>query len=362
MARRLAVGLTITASAALLPAPAMADSIRDQQWHLAFLNVTTAHQITQGEGILVGLTDTGVDTRLPDLAGVVVDGTEIGDKGDGRFDGDGHGTAMAGLIAGRGRGPGAGVLGIAPKASILSVQTVHSDFGGSPRNLALGITWAVEHGAKVICIAAVTSEEPTVKAAIEAAVKADVVVVAGVGNLPDSPKVGFPAKLPNVLAVGGIDKSGKRAAISTTGPEVAIVAPAVDIVSTGAFGQYRKSTGTSDATAIVAGAVALVRAKHPKLTAPEVMHRLTATATDKGPTGRDPEYGYGILDLVKALSADVPPEASTSPSTGSAAPAPRRGSWPRAAVAVSVALATLVLIAIVVVTRRSRARATVTQR
>ncbi len=85
-------------------------------------------------------------------------------------------------------------------------------------------------------------------------------------------------------------------------------------------------TGTSGATAIIAGAAALVRAKYPDLSATEVIHRLTATADDKGPPGRDDEYGYGVVNLVRALTANVPPlTPSTSPtaasdSTGAAPP------------------------------------------
>lgn len=86
-----------------------------------------------------------------------------------------------------------------------------------------------------------------------------------------------------------------------------MVAPAVDIYSTSINGTYRVGTGTSDATAIVAGAAALIRSKYPDLPAQEVAHRLTATAIDKGPPGRDDEYGYGVIDLVAALTADVPP-------------------------------------------------------
>src|SRR5581483_1816698 len=214
--RRVATAVAITAALLLPPAPAYADTIRDQQWHLGFLNVAAAHRISQGEGVLVGLTDTGVDTRLPELTGAVVDGTEIGAPGDGRKDTDGHGTAMAGLIAARGRGPDNGVLGIAPKSSILSVRTLLGDFGGSPREGGLGINWAVQHGAKVICIAGGTSEEPLVAEAVEAAIKADVVVVAAVGNASPTTtaKIAFPAKLPGVLAVGGIDRTGKHADIS----------------------------------------------------------------------------------------------------------------------------------------------------
>jgi subtilisin family serine protease len=105
-----------------------------------------------------------------------------------------------------------------------------------------------------------------------------------------------------------------------TGPEIDVVAPAVDIYSTSIGGKYRKGTGTSDATAIVAGAAALIRSKYPYLPAAEVAHRLTATAIDKGPPGRDDEYGYGVIDLVAALTADVPPlgfeSANASPSAG----------------------------------------------
>ena len=110
-----------------------------------------------------------------------------------------------------------------------------------------------------------------------------------------------------MIAVGGIDRQGNHADISVTGPEIDVVAPAVDIYSTGINKGYRVGTGTSDATAIVAGAAALIRSKYPNLPAQEVAHRLTATAVDKGPPGRDDQYGYGVIDLVAALTADVPP-------------------------------------------------------
>ena len=104
------------------------------------------------------------------------------------------------------------------------------------------------------------------------------------------------------------------------------MAPAVDIYSTSYDGKYSKGTGTSSATAIVAGAAALIRSKYPDLPAQEVAHRLTATAIDKGPPGRDDEYGYGVIDLVAALTADVPPlgfESATAsaPTTAAAEPA-----------------------------------------
>lgn len=301
-----------------MPDVARADNIRDRQWHLKALQIAQAQELSQGTGVVVAVTDTGVDDRHGELSGAVLPGKEFGEQptGDGKSDTDGHGTAMAGLIAGRGLPGGAGVLGIAPKATILPVQTLHSEFGGSPIDLGDGIAWAVGQGADVICVAAGTSEYPEVKAAVEAAIEADVVVVAGVGNAPKVKQVAFPAKLPGVVAVAGTDKDGNHAGISATGPEVVLAAPAVDIVSTGAFGKYVTGDGTSNSTAIVAGVVALVRAKFPHLSAAEVIRRLTATATDRGKPGRDDEYGYGIVNPVAALTVDLSAGVVSPSATG----------------------------------------------
>jgi len=170
-----------------------------------------------------------------------------------------------------------------------------------------------------------------------------------------------------VLAVGGIDRYGRRAAISVTGPQIDLVAPAVDIYSTSIDGKYRKGTGTSDATAIVAGAVALIRSKYPHLPAREVVHRLTATAVDKGPPGRDDEYGYGVIDIVAALTADVPPlgfESATAsapagdgPSAPAAAPGDEAASDRAATVRGLVTLGVIVAAGVtwtIVVRRRRR--------
>ena len=101
-----------------------------------------------------------------------------------------------------------------------------------------------------------------------------------------------------------------------------ILAPGVDIYSTSFDGKYRKGTGTSSSTAIVAGAAALIRSRYPDLSAEEVVHRLTATAVDKGAPGHDDEYGDGVLDLMAALTADVPPLAASATPSATASPSP----------------------------------------
>ncbi|HEX6970447.1 MAG TPA: type VII secretion-associated serine protease mycosin [Micromonosporaceae bacterium] len=316
------LALTLGVGTALAPAqPAHADRIRDLQWHLEFLNVAAAHRISQGDDVTVAVIDTGVDARHPDLAGAVLPGVDlVGDRGNGHTDLSGHGTAMAGLIAARGRGNGRGVLGIAPRAMVFPVRDRRLSIAYD--RISAGIEWAISQGADVICIASTGRPSAELQTAIAAAIRADIIVVAAVGNRPESSNVGWPAAYPGVVAAAGVDRNGNHAEVSVTGPEVILAAPAVEIVSTDAVGGtgYSRGTGTSGATAIIAGAAALVRARFPDLSAAEVVHRLTATAIDKGPPGRDEQYGYGVIDLVAALTADVPPMPTPSASPESTSP------------------------------------------
>ncbi|WP_434090080.1 type VII secretion-associated serine protease mycosin [Micromonospora carbonacea] len=298
--------------------------VRSDQWHLAFLQADAAQKISQGKGVIVAVPDTGTEPH-PDLRRNLLTGIDVipGGSGDGQTDRDSHGTGMAGLIAAHGRDNKVGALGIAPMAKILPIFNSPPHGDGDPEALAQGIEYAILNGADVISISSVGGASPRLQQAVRRAVASNIVVVAAAGNLPQDAEVGYPAIEEGVLAVGGIDRNGNHAAISTTGPEVDIAAPAVDIYSTSINGKYRRGTGTSDATAIVAGAAALVRSKYPDLPASEVVHRLTATAVDKGPPGRDDEYGYGVVDLVAALTADVPPvgfESATAGAPGATGP------------------------------------------
>ncbi|WP_344168586.1 S8 family serine peptidase [Pilimelia columellifera] len=294
---------------------AAADTVRASQWHLRSLAIGTAHSLSQGDGVTVAVIDTGVDADHPDLVDAILAGKDFrepsGNDLEVRRDMDrrGHGTSMTGLIAGRGRGGAGGVLGIAPKAKVLPVRHTWGglDFKGETPT---AIRWAAGQGAKVISMSFGDHGGIGLELAIREARAADVLLVASAGNRPESRQVRFPARYDGVVAVGAVDRSGRRAGFSVTGPQLALTAPGVGITSTrprGTGGGYGTGSGTSDATAIVAGVAALVRARYPDLSAPEVVHRMTSTADDKGPAGRDEEYGFGIVNPVRALTAEVPP-------------------------------------------------------
>jgi type VII secretion-associated serine protease mycosin len=340
--------------------PALADRNRDGQWYLKALRVADAQRISQGAGVTVAVIDSGVWAAHPDLKGAVLVGTNVlGNGGDGRVDNEGHGTAMAGIIAARGRAGDKGVLGVAPGAKILPVRPT-----GSPLLVARAVEWAVDHGATVINMSFKVQPSPGLERAVQEAAAANVVLVAAAGNTGDGANdEEYPAAYPEVLAVGSTDRLGGIESSSQHGPQVDIVAPGVDMLtadgpkSTG----YAITSGTSDAAAVVSGAAALIRAKYPHLSAAQVVQQLTSTAVDKGTPGRDDTYGHGELDVVAALTEPLSPDASPRTPSGTGAqgqPPPPSGDGsgpsPIAIVGIGVIVLAGAVVAVVVGVRRSR--------
>ncbi|MFG2431781.1 type VII secretion-associated serine protease mycosin [Streptomyces sp. NPDC048590] len=319
---RALAALTTATAFALLPAfPAQADAIRDQQWALDALHTSTAWQTTKGKGITVAVLDTGVDGRHPDLSGQVLPGKDLIGFGAGRGDRSWalHGTAMAGIIAGRGSGPGRadGVLGVAPEAEILPVRVILES--GDPARakarasrgtaLADGIRWATDQGADVINLSLGDDSEsahpePGEDAAVQYALSKGVSVVASAGNGGEKgDRVSYPAAYPGVIAAAAVDKYGTHASFSTRRWYATVSAPGVDIVVANPDRHYYIEWGTSAASAFVSGAVALVRAAHPGLSPAQIKTLLADTARDAPEGGRDDARGYGLVDPAAAIKA-----------------------------------------------------------
>lgn len=362
--RGLAAAVAFLAAAAPLGAPtaSAADRISDGQWYVDFLDLAAAHRVSRGDGVRIALIDTGVDARHPDFKGSVVAGADFSREGpgDGLTDTDGHGTSMASLIAGSGQ-----IRGVAPNATVVSIRASNGT-SSSATSIGQAVSWAVDHDISVISISSAhDADDLVLQQAVQAAVAEDIVVVAGVGNTPRSSRVAYPAAYPGVVAVGGVDKKGEHSEISVTGPELALSAPS-DMISTAYRGGQRVvTTGTSNATALVAGTAALIRSKYPDLPASEVVRLLTATATDKGTPGRDAEFGYGVVNPVRALAeaASAKPSSQAQPShsaaaepTAIAAPGAEMGTGTLLALILCGVLAVLATVAAIVMFARSRRR------
>ncbi|ADL49399.1 peptidase S8 and S53 subtilisin kexin sedolisin [Micromonospora aurantiaca ATCC 27029] len=286
------------------------DQVRDEQWQLEELRAKTAWRTSTGRGVVVAVIDSGVDGTHPDLAGQVLPGLDLvtPDGSDGP-DPVGHGTTVAGLIAGR-ADDDRGVLGLAPDAKILPVRVLDVENRyDDALIIAKAVRWAVDNGAQVVNLSlGGSSDNPALAAALDYAFARDVVVVACTGNLATSTttEVWYPAREPGVLAVAGLERTSENLwSGSITGHETVLSAPATGLYGARPEGYWRVQ-GTSFAAPLVAATAALVRARYPKMSAGDVVNRLIATARDLGPTGRDDRFGYGLVDPVAALTADVP--------------------------------------------------------
>ncbi len=341
------VALTLASgsAAAMLPvAPAAyADATRDKEYWLAESGITKAWEVSKGANVKVAVIDSGVDGKHPDLKGVLSGGADV--SGAGAADGQKsigakpeHGTLVATMLAGRGHqpagaspsasptpspsptpGPGPdGIVGVAPEAQILSVSTWlgSANPGGKSDQdqIPAAVRWAVDNGAQVINISlgSTSPEWPqSWDAAFLYAEQKDVVIVAAAGNrVGGNVQVGAPATIPGVLTVAGLDRKGVASIDSSSqGISIGVAAPAENLVGGMPGGGYAEWAGTSGATPIVAGVAALIRSKWPDMSASQVINRIVSTAKDAGPAGKDPLYGFGVLDAEAALKADVPESA-----------------------------------------------------
>lgn len=326
------------AATAIATAPAaQADTWRDKEYWLKEAGITKAWEVSKGANVKVAVIDSGVDANHPDLKGVLAGGHDVSGAGSG----DGrksigakpeHGTLVATMLAGRGHQPKKvasakpspsatpskdmpdGIMGVAPEAQILSVSTWlgSANPGGKSDQdqIPEAVRWAVDNGAKVINISlgSTSPEWPqSWDAAFLYAEQKDVVIVAAAGNrVGGNVQVGAPATIPGVLTVAGLDRSGAASTDSSSqGISIGVAAPAEKLVGGLPGGSYAEWAGTSGATPIVSGVAALIRSKWPQMSAKQVINRIVSTAKDAGAPGKDPLYGFGVLNAEAALTENV---------------------------------------------------------
>ncbi|WP_407312619.1 S8 family serine peptidase [Desulfosporosinus sp. SB140] len=283
------------------------DPLYSQEWGLTKIEAQKAWNLGfTGSGIIVAVVDTGVDLNHPDLKDNILPGYNAitGVTGSTTTqDNNGHGTHVSGIIAAEANG--VGVVGVAYQAKILPVKALTKQGEGTDDCIADGITWAADHGAKIINLSLGSdSEGDVLKEALQYASNKGCLIVAAGGNQEDNlTTISYPAADPLVLAVTATDSKDQIASFSLPGPQAGLAAPGVNIVSD--YWQnssgYAALDGTSMASPFVAGVAALVWSAHPDLSVQQVRLALENSALDLGSAGRDNSYGYGRVDAYWAV-------------------------------------------------------------
>ncbi|KGR75271.1 S8 family peptidase [Ureibacillus sinduriensis] len=225
----------------------------------------------QGEGIVIAVIDTGIETDHPDLQDQIIDGRNFTSDYDGDpnifEDNNGHGTHVSGTIAASLNN--AGVVGVAPKAKILSLKALTGEGSGNYEWIINAIKFATEwrgpdqERVRVISMSLGGPEDvPEMHKAIQKAVSQGISVVVAAGNEGDNSEdtfeYSYPGKYNEVIQVGAVDNNLTLAPFSNTNEEIDLVAPGVEVVSTYLGNKYASLSGTSMATPHIAGALALL--------------------------------------------------------------------------------------------------------
>ena len=319
------------------------DTELDNAWGVKRIGTGSVHDSgNKGLGVKVAIIDSGIDYNHPDLDANYAGGHDFVDGDDDPMDVYGHGTHVAGTACAEDNDNGVddltgkfGVVGVAPECALYSLRVLNDDGVGFWSDIIAAMEWAVDNGMQVANLSLGHSIDPggTVEAAFNNAEAAGLVIVAAAGNDGNPPGKGnsviYPAEYDSVIAVAATDSNDNRASWSSTGDQVELAAPGVSVFSTWNDSTsphdpqpvchteedkqacYKYGSGTSMASPHVAGTAALVIAAGITDTNgngqinDEVRQRLDETADDLGDPGRDPQYGYGLVDADEAAGEVV---------------------------------------------------------
>jgi thermitase len=268
-----------------------------------------------GNGVKVGIVDTGVDQTHEDLVGQTVNCAGVNSFGVGGIiggdptivngkctDDNDHGSHVSGTVAAIANN-GKGVAGVAFNSRLAECKALSSLGSGSTTMVANCITWAAQQGVRVISMSLGGGASTTLQQAVQSAWNGGngAVIVAAAGNDGDS-TLEYPAAYPEVVSVAAIDSNNAHASFSNTNADVEVSAAGVNVLSVKRGGGYQQLSGTSMATPHAAGVAALIAFHNPSFTAAQIRSKLDSAVDDLGAAGRDSTFGFGKVNLAKALA------------------------------------------------------------
>ena len=268
------------------------------QYYLREINADKAWSLTTGsENIKVGVLDTGIDRNHPDLAGKIAE-DEVSE--DDLTDEIGHGTEVAGIIAAK-TNNNQGIAGISWNTKIVPIKVTDETGQARVSTVVSALDAAHEKGVKIVQISLSTNQLSQVLGdAVKTAQDRGIIIVSTGGNTGIR-ELRYPAAFNGVVGVTSVDQNKKIESYSTQGEHISIAAPGSNIYTTTRNSSYASVTGTSFAAPQVAGTLALIWALIPDFTSSQVKDILFKSAQDLGESGKDPTYGYGLLNSQKAV-------------------------------------------------------------
>ncbi len=276
------------------------DQYYSRAWHHTKIGTPTAWNSTRGTGVTIAILDTGVDNTHPDLTSNIVPGWNFYSNNSNTTDVNGHGTAVAGVAAASTNNT-IGVASVAGSSKIMPVRVADANATASASTVAKALTWVADKGVRVANIS--YSGIPgnlTIQNAAQYMKNKNGLVIVAAGN--SGTDLGYTATT-TMIPVSATDSNDVKTSWSSFGKYVAISAPGKDIWTTFRNTVYGIGWGTSMATPVTAGTVALMMAANPKLSSTQVESLLFSTAKDLGTAGRDSYYGYGRVNAAAAVQA-----------------------------------------------------------
>lgn len=297
------------------------DPYYGSSWHLPKIGAPAAWDRNRGQNVTIAVLDTGVDGSHPDLKGQLVPGWNFYDKNADTSDVHGHGTGVAGAAAASGNNS-LGVASVAFNARIMPVRISRPDGYASFSTIANGLMWAADQGARVANISYAVSGSSTVRSAAQYMRNKGGLTVVAAGNDGSGLSI---APTDTMITVSATGSSDVLTSWSNYGDVVDVSAPGVSIYATSRGGGYGKKSGTSFASPVTAGVVALLKSARPELPASEIEKLLFASATDLGTQGKDQKYGWGRVHAGAALQAALGQEETPAAPPTVAITAPTGG-------------------------------------
>lgn len=268
-------------------------------WGVKTINAPKVWEYTKGEGVKVAIIDSGVDMNHPDLKDKIKGTVNIYDKSTRNVNDDfGHGTHIAGLIAGE-------KTGVAPNAELYIANSLNSQGRARTVDILDGVTYAINKNVDILCMSLGTKDKlPQILETrlAKAVYEKGIIVVCATGN-NGIQNVAYPASYDFIIGVGGINQKLERADFSNYGFNMDIVAPAVNILSTWKDGKYAYMSGTSTASPLVAGGLALVKSYYRKQGV-ELNVKQIKDMISKLNEKKDRYIGYGLFDIAKLIGLE----------------------------------------------------------